>query len=286
MYEFFGDDEIDRREQIRVNRLAGISSTGAKTISTGIRAFDDILFHKGFARKEFYCFMGRAKIGKSIALAHFAKVTSLQGLNVLFVTLEVSKEITAERIDAAITNVPMRELEKRISEIKEKIQELKDKSGKLYIEERPPDSFTPRDLTKAIQKYKGMGVKFDMVVVDYADIMSPNVRTTDAIENSKSVYLALRAIAMVEDVVMLSAMQTNREGAKSPVAKMEHAAEDFNKIRIPDLVISINATDEELAEKEARLYFAASRNQQGNFSIVIEQDLEAMQFLKRIVSIE
>jgi replicative DNA helicase len=116
--------------------------------------------------------------------------------------------------------------------------------------------------------------------------MAPNHRSDNAIENSKSIYVDLRALAQVENVVMLSAMQTNREGAKATTSRMEHAAEDFNKIRIPDLVISINRTDEERSRNEARLFFAASRNQRGDFSIHINQDLEAMNFVKSVIKIE
>ncbi|TOK02641.1 DNA helicase, partial [Vibrio parahaemolyticus] len=82
-----------------------------------------------------------------------------------------------------------------------------------------------------------------------------------------------RAIAQREELAILSATQTNREGHKSVTAKAEHAAEDFNKIRTADLVISINATEEEMAKGEARLFFAASRNQKGEFTMRIKRDL-------------
>ena len=82
---------------------------------------------------------------------------------------------------------------------------------------------------------------------------------------------------------MLTATQTNREGAKSSVARMEHVAEDFNRIRIADLVISINANEEEKKKGVARLFFAASRNQKGDITVYIRQDFERMQFVKEII---
>ena len=282
-YNLFGEKEIAMREKARNEKLAGVR---ANSISTGVGDFDKVLYHKGFGRSEMYCFMGAPKVGKSTALAFFAKNASLQGKNVLFVTLEVSREITADRIEAAITGIPMKKLESKIIELRDKIKELSESAGALIIEEFPTGTMTPNDLEIVIQGYKNDGIKFDMIVVDYADIMAPNYRTDNSIENSKSIYVDLRAIAQKENVVMLTAMQTNREGAKSPVAKMEHVAEDFNKIRIPDLVISINVTDEERSEGIARLYFVASRNQEGNFSIVISQNIAAMQFLVKVLSKE
>jgi replicative DNA helicase len=46
-------------------------------------------------------------------------------------------------------------------------------------------------------------------------------------------------------VALLSATQTNREGAKVETIEAIHVAEDYNKIRIADLVISINANEVE-----------------------------------------
>ena len=69
-------------------------------------------------------------------------------------------------------------------------------------------------------------------------------------------------------------------------SKAEHAAEDFNKIRIADLVISINATEEEMAKGEARLFFAASRNQKGEFAIRIKRDLSRGHAVTEVIGYE
>ncbi len=69
------------------------------------------------------------------------------------------------------------------------------------------------------------------------------------------------------------------------MAKAEHAAEDFNKVRIADIILTINRTDEEKVKGEARIYFAASRNQAGEFTIKIGQDLSKMRFMTAIMDI-
>jgi len=283
-YDFFSDVALESREKLRNDRLSGAKSK--KVISTGVKGLDKRLFHKGWARQELYVLMGPPKSGKSIALANFAKNASVQGYNTLFATLEVSTDVAAERIDSSITGIELNDIENRSVEAKDKVKAMRDSAGKLMIEQFPTGTLTTRELGRVIQKYKSRGIVFDMVVVDYADIMAPNIRSNEPIENSKSIYVDLRALAQVEDVVMLSAMQTNREGAKVTTAKMEHAAEDFNKIRIPDLVISINATPEEKKRNEARLFFVASRNQEGEFSIHIQQNLASMRFLTKILKIE
>jgi replicative DNA helicase len=72
---------------------------------------------------------------------------------------------------------------------------------------------------------------------------------------------------------------------KDKVIEAIHVAEDYNKIRIADLVISINASDLEKTCKEARLYFAASRNQKA-VTITIKRDLSIMRHIKEIVEIK
>lgn len=88
------------------------------------------------------------------------------------------------------------------------------------------------------------------------------------------------------DCALLTATQSNREGVKAVVVKAEHVAEDFNKIRTADLVISINATEEERNNGEERLYFAASRNQESGFTVRVKQDMKKMQAIQSVIGVE
>ncbi len=291
-YDYY--QRIDERSNERKDRLAGkMPPTG---ITTGLLKMDELLYHKGWGKKELSVIMGGAKSGKTTALINFAKAASLAGKNVLYVTLEVSAKIISERLDASMSDTLIKELMARVNDVSAKIKAMAPRAGALKIHEFPSGTFTPNQLRQLVERYKSPkvlpsgevrpAIQFDMIVVDYADIMAPNHRTNDAIENSKGVYLDLRAIAHEENVAMLTATQTNREGFKSTVAKAEHVADDFNKVRTVDIMISINVTDEERANGEARLFFAASRNQEGGFTIFIKQELAKMKFIASIVRIE
>lgn len=277
-------NDIERRTQYRQDVIDGkIEKRG---IPTGLKKLDKLLYHNGWGRKELSVLMGGAKKGKSTGLGHFAILTSLGGFNTLYVTLEVAGDIISERMDANISKIPMQELNARMDEVFEKVDVRRAaKKGELRIVEQPSGSLSPAGLRRIIERYKADGIQFDCIVVDYADIMRPDVLTSDPIENSKQVWLGLRAIGFEEDAAMLTATQTNRAGFKSDTAKAEDAAEDFNKIRIADIVISINRTDEERARGEARLYFAASRNQGGEFTVGIKQNLETMEFITGVTGI-
>lgn len=291
-YDYYA--RIDDRHLDRMEKLSGMRPP--QGITTGNKVLDDLLYHRGWGRRELSSIMGGAKAGKTTALINFAKGASLAGHNVLYVTLEVGAAIISDRLDASATAVAMKELANKSHEIKEKIEELRAKAGKIIIHEYPSGTFTPAMLENLIERYKSPGrnsdgtlrppIDFDLVVVDYADIMKPNFRTTDTIENSKSVYVDLRAVAFKFNCAVLTATQTNREGFKSVVAKAEHVSEDFNKVRTVDLMISINKTEEEAARGEARLYFAASRNQESGFTVVIKQNLSQMRFIEAVLRVE
>ena len=269
------------RTQDRKDRLAGIRPpTG---VTTGYKVLDDYLYHKGWGRKELSVLMGGAKAGKSMAMIGFGVNAIAAGFRTLYVTLEVASDIIAQRLDANISERTFPEIGAHPHEVEDAISAFMAKSAPFIIQEYPTGTMRVSDLRRLIEHYKAQGVVFDLVIVDYADLMAPE-RVTDSVqENSKSVYVNLRGLAMQEGFALLTATQTNREGAKKAVATMTDVAEDFNKIRIADVVISINCSEEERALKQARLFFAACRNQRSGFSIRIGQDIERGKFATHVI---
>lgn len=291
-YDYYA--RIEERSARRKDRKLGIGPVTG--ITTGLLKIDDLLYHKGWGRRELSVILGGAKSGKTTALINFGKAASLAGFNVLYATCEVAADIISDRLDASNSDTEIKQLLDKINDVEAKIKALMPRAGAFKIHEYPSGTFTPTQLAALIERYKSPMIQpdgtvrpamlFDLVIVDYADIMAPDHRTNDPIENSKSIYLALRALAHKENVAMLTATQGNREGAKSTILKAEHIADDYNKVRTVDIMISINVTDEERANGEARLYFAASRNQEGGFTIFIKQELAKMKFISSIVRIE
>ena len=281
-YDYYA--EIENRTKERKDEIAGVKPP--RGITSGFERFDNLLYHHGWGRKELSVLMAKSKGGKSMACVNFAVNASKAGYNVLYCTLEVSARIIAERMDAYITDTQVRDLVDNTIDVANKVAARSLRSGKLKIHEFPSGSMKPSMLRSLIEKYRNRGVIFDLVIVDYADLMAPDYRNDNPIENSKEIYIGLRALASEFDCAMLTATQTNREGAKAQTATMTHVAEDFNKIRTADLVISINFTEDERNAGEARLYFAASRNQESGFTVRIKQDFKKMAFITDITGIE
>ena len=281
-YDYYA--EIENRTTERKEAIAGVKPP--RGITSGFERFDNLLYHHGWGRKELTVLMAKSKGGKSMACVNLAVNASNAGYNVLYCTLEVSARIIAERMDSYISDTQVRDLEANTIDVENKVSARALRAGKLKIHEYPSGSMKPSMLRTLIEKYRNRGVIFDLVIVDYADLMAPDYRNENPIENSKEIYIGLRALASEFDCAMLTATQTNREGAKAQTATMTHVAEDFNKIRTADLVISINFTEDERNAGEARLYFAASRNQESGFTVRIKQDFKKMAFITDITGIE
>lgn len=283
-YDYFA--EIDKRTKIRENELAGLMPP--RGITTGCKQLDDVLYRKGWGRKELSLIMAPAKGGKSMACIYFAKGACIHGHNVLYVTLEVATDIVSARLDACVTDTEMRELTNKSSEVKRRVEGVKSlkNRGLLHIKEYPSGSLKVSNLRRYLESARNKGVQYDLICVDYADLMAPEVKSPNQIENFRQIYVDLRALAFEYNCAILTATQTNREGAKAKVAEMTHVAEDFNKIRTADIVISINTTKEERLKGEARLYFVASRNQESGITLKIKQDIPKMQFISGFIGYE
>lgn len=306
VYDYFA--EIQTRTQVRDNEMAGLLPP--RGVTTGCKSLDDVLYRKGWGRKELSLIMAPAKGGKSMACIYFARGACIRGYNVLYVTLEVATDVVSSRLDACITDTKMRDLAAKSREVKSKIDSLAEKlkeeaekererakkdgekfspsqgMGLLHIKEYPSGSLKVSSLRRYLESVRNKGVLYDLICVDYADLMAPEVKSPNQIENFRQIYVDLRALAFEYNCAILTATQTNREGAKAKVAEMTHVAEDFNKIRTADIVISINTTKDERLKGEARLHFVASRNQESGMTLRIKQDIPKMQFISGVVGWE
>jgi replicative DNA helicase len=278
--------ELENRTKERVAIAAGTLKKDG--ITTGIDEIDKLLHHGGWGRKELSAIMGRAKFGKSMGLGDFAKMAWFAGYKVLIVTLENSPKIYADRLDANISDMLMKELGTSPFDIEKRILRATshlDPSG-FIIRGFPSGMFTPSQLRRLLRRYRQKGIIFDLIVVDYGDIMGADNPTGDEYKDQGSVWLNLRGIGGEENAAMLTATQTTRGGAASMTAKATDVADSYNKTRIADLLISGNATEAEIASGEMRLFFAASRNQEGEFAIRVRQERAKMRFIKEVLGIE
>ena len=188
--------------------------------------------------------------GKSIFLCHTAASTLMQGKNVLYISMEMSEEAIAERIDANLMDTPIHELrniskdvfETRLGKVKAKTR------GKLVIKEYPTSSAHVGHFRALIEELKQKkNFTPDLICVDYLNICA-SARVKAATANSytiiKSIAEELRALAVEYSVPVLTATQLNRGGASNSDVEMTDTSESMGSVHTFDLYFALIRTEE------------------------------------------
>jgi len=174
-----------------------------------------------------------------------------QGKNVLYITMEMSEERIAERIDANLLNVTMDELTDLSKEMYDKrIQKLRDKTvGKLIIKEYPTASASAthfRTLLNELNLKKNFIP--DIIFIDYLNICCSSRIKAGANINSytyvKAIAEELRGLAVEYSVPVVSATQTTRSGYGSSDPGLEDTSESFGLPATADLMFALISSEE------------------------------------------
>lgn len=210
-------------------------------VSTGWSALDSKLFG-GFNRGELNIFAGGSGAGKSLFLANLGLNWSLAGLNVVYVTLELSEELVSMRLDSMVTDIPTKEIFKSIDDVEMKVRVIGKKSGRFQIKYMPSGK-TTNDLRSFMKEYEiKTDTKIDVLLVDYLDLLYPSGRKVSA-ENlfikDKFVSEELRNLAMEKNVVLVTASQLNRGAVEEIEFAHSHIAGGLSKIQTADNVFGI-----------------------------------------------
>tara|TARA_R110002111_G_scaffold181635_1_gene247191 strand:- start:18 stop:614 length:597 start_codon:yes stop_codon:yes gene_type:complete len=153
-------------------------------------------------------------------------------------------------------------------------EKIKDIEGNVIIKEYPTKSATTATIKNHLEKVKSKGMKVDMIIVDYADLLRPigNNRLSEKRHDLESIYEELRGIAQVHECPVWTASQTNRSGINAEVVTMEAISESFNKCFVADFIFSLSRTQEDRATNKGRIYVAKNRNGPDNIIYPIRMD--------------
>jgi KaiC/GvpD/RAD55 family RecA-like ATPase len=223
----------ERLEAVREGK--GQCSTGWKTV--------DEKLYGGLNKGEITIFAGQSGAGKSLFLQNLAVNWAMAGLNVVYISLELSEKLSAMRIDAMHTGYETREVIRNIDDVHMKIRASQMKSkGNLRIKQLP-NGCTSNDIRAFIKEYEiQSGHKVDAILVDYLDLMLPMSKKISA-ENlfvkDKYVTEELRNLAVELDIITVSASQLNRGSYEEIEFDPSHIAGGISKVNTADNVIGI-----------------------------------------------
>jgi len=158
-------------------------------------------------------------VGKSLFMCHCASANMIAGLNVLYITMEMSEEKIAERIDANLLDTPIDQLAALPKDIYDKkVEKIRNKTvGKLIIKEYPTACAGSANFRHLLEELK-IKKNFvpDIIYIDYLNICMSSRIKNGANVNSytliKAIAEELRGLAVEYDVPVVSATQTTRSG--------------------------------------------------------------------------
>ena len=210
-------------------------------VSTGWPTLDNKLYG-GFNKGELNIFAGGSGSGKSLFMQNMAVNWVLQGLNGVYLTLELSEELTAMRIDSMIANHSSKEIFKRLDDVEMKVKLAGKKSGGLQIKYMPAQS-TVNNIRAYLKELQiKTGKKIDFLMVDYLDLLMPvstKVSPSDLFIKDKYVSEELRNFAKELDILFVTASQLNRSAVEEIEFDHSHISGGISKINTADNLIGI-----------------------------------------------
>lgn len=246
-----------------IDRLERLTLQPLRT-PTKWKAFDDML-NGGIARKEILLFSANSGGGKSITLANLAVNMLEQGFNVLYLSLELSEDLIAQRFDTMFTGIPSVVSQQKYKDIAASLNELAPHMGKMNIKHMSTGT-TSNQIRSYLKEFElKFGYLPDLLIVDYLDIMGANekVSADNVWEKDKRAAEQLRDIAFDYNMYIATASQQNRSAIDAQELNQSHIAGGLSKVNTVDIYASIIMTPTMKAAGEIGFSFLKTRNSDG-----------------------
>jgi replicative DNA helicase len=253
--------------------------------TTGFPRLDMKLNNGGPSPKEVVCWMAPTNVGKSILLCQNA-IASIKGegpggrlgQDVLLITFELDTVKTAMRCLASASGIPINDIPNHKEYIRRTMNEMKDRYGRRFlIHEMPPEECSVNHIYALLDSLKRLhNWKPDVVIIDYMDLMvSRNpAYNKDDYGRQKHVAGEIRGLAKNENVLVFTATQTNRDGAKGDeLIDLTKAAESFGKSFALDYVITLNQTTQDRTMNPPRIHLYIAKNRNGPKNEVVHCEI-------------
>lgn len=256
--EYIGHDYVDNAEQ----RYEYYHKDEIKT-PFDIEKFN-LITKGGLPNKTLNVALAGTGVGKSLFMCHCAAHCLSQGKNVLYITMEMAEEKIAERIDANLLNVNIKDIgsipeaifTSRVNQIGKKTQ------GKLIIKEYPTASAHAghfKSLLSDLSLKKDF--KPDIIFIDYLNICA-SARYKGHIVNSytyvKAIAEELRGLAVENNLPVVTATQTTRSGFGNSDIDLTDTSESFGLPATADFMFALISTEE--LEQSGRIMVKQLKN--------------------------
>ncbi len=214
-------------------------------VSSGWKSLDRKL-GGGYTRGSLNIFAGGSGSGKSIFLQNQALNWVSMGMNVIYISLELSESLVNERLEAMMTQYRTQDLLRNIDSVVYKIAKFQKgagKAGDLRVKKFPEAGTSSNTIRAYLKEYQiKTGRRPDGLVIDYLDLMHPNnakIDVSNLFTKDKYVSEEMRAIGGEWEIPVASASQLNRQSIDAQEFDHSHIAGGISKINTADNVFGI-----------------------------------------------
>lgn len=229
--------------------------------------------------------------GKSLFLQNISLNYIEMGMNVIYFTLEMSEDQIAMRFDTMVSGYGSTQLMKNLDDVELKIAQYRKrkKPGILRLKKFPEGGTTVNHLRSYLKEYEiQTGIKFDVIAVDYLDLLTPNSKRIDPSNlfvKDKYTSEELRALAFEWNAIVVTASQLNRSSMDVAEFEQSSIAGGISKVNTADNVLALYATAAMKERGEYMVQFLKTRTSAGVGSkIILAFDPDSLRISDKIDS--
>jgi len=241
--------------------------TSDKLISTGWKSVD-ALIGGGIGRQELVLFLAPSGGGKSVNMLNLAYNFLAQGLNGVYISIEMKDTKIALRADQMIAGFSANQILLNKTQVAHELQKFAEKNGCRFFIKRMREGVTNSNHVLAYLREleSAKGFRPDFVVVDYLDILQSARRVDNGMMFLKDQYVSeeVRGIGYDFDCIMVSGSQLGKhatekinDGQKTHQGDVQGGS---SKTNTSDLMIATVKTDAMHEAGEYRFEFIKARN--------------------------
>ncbi len=252
-----------------------LSESSRKTVPSGWRVINEVI-DGGLGPGELGVVVAPSGAGKSWTLCHLGLSAVKQGFNVLHYTLELDEDQTGLRYDSILSGYSPTEVREHKEELMEVIEGL---NGNLNIKQFPTKSASVQTLSSHFEKVQAIEGRPDVILVDYADLLSTITKKNKNSENTYlqmgNIYTQIRKMAGELQVPVWTVSQSRRDSIDKEVIQADMIADSYKKIMISDVVLSLSRTKSDKLSNTARFHFIKNRFGQDGLTFPSIMDTES-----------
>jgi len=233
------------------------------------------LLQGGLGNGDFGIIFGNPGGGKSWSLVALGGYAVRLGYNVLHYTLELGEDYVGKRYDAFFTKIPVNKIDSFREKVEETIPQL---PGQLIIKEFPTGRATISTIESHINKCSGMGIKPDMVIIDYVDLLSSRRKNRERKDEIDDIYTSTKGLARQLNIPIWSVSQVNRAGAQDKIIEGDKAAGSYDKMMISDFAMSLSRKKEDKVNNTGRYHIMKNRYGMDGLTFSVNADTSTGHF--------